>query len=836
MFRLLLCMAVLVFGTLAAAAEKPSRFEELSRQADDAYCSGDFAAAIDLSLEALEAARAQGAADVPFEIDQLARLAGSSEGLRDDAKAADYYGRALSLAEQIYGKNSVNASFYMEAVARALIRDGQVDLAEDIYDQVEVIRSQLVVEGFDAFKARHQANKARLALGRQEWQKAFDTYNLAIASIEESDTPLSSGDELVDVSSETSNVTFVGLARAAWELDKQGGDSERLMHRSFVALQTKWRTPATLALEKAAARASEGGGSEEVRAHQDRDEELSQLKRELEDLHQTWFRKRGQDPAYHEASERLKRAGTSLSPEMALDSFRKQMAANERLLAEYERCGANMTDECQQSIERLQAEADAAMSAMAERTAPYQQLSENLSRIEENLEGYASYEEKRVALEERIGALSAGQSSARRSIADTPTAMSVGEVQSALNDDEALVSFLIGDDEGFIWAISRDKAAWDRIRLDSATVRNIVDELRSGLEPPSPGGKLPSPETGRVAFPLSTAHELYEVLFGPVEHVIAGKKHLILVPTGALTSLPFHVLVTKKPDASVPELDGYRQAAWLTRSHALSTLPGVAVLGSLRDAGAPRATENLSFIGFGDPDFERGLPPPPPGAGDTLKTITRCGRPGRAYAASLPNLPDTKLEIEEVRSVIGDARSVVYFGKDASEGKLKSLNRSGDLSEFRVVYFATHGFVTGEIDGLLEPALALTMPESAAQFDDGLLTASEIAQLKLRADWVVLSACNTSSANRPGEETFSGLARAFLYAGSRALLVSHWHTDSYAARLIVGRTFSELVSAPSVSKAEALQHAMLKIVDGAEPAGAHPSYWAPFVVVGDGRR
>ena len=94
---------------------------------------------------------------------------------------------------------------------------------------------------------------------------------------------------------------------------------------------------------------------------------------------------------------------------------------------------------------------------------------------------------------------------------------------------------------------------------------------------------------------------------------------------------------------------------------------------------------------------------------------------------------------------------------------------------------ATHGLVAGDVKGIGEPALVLTIPATPTADDDGLLTASEVAQLKLNADWVVLSACNTMAGDRPGAEALSGLARAFFYAGSRALLVSHWTVESNAA-------------------------------------------------------
>ena len=157
------------------------------------------------------------------------------------------------------------------------------------------------------------------------------------------------------------------------------------------------------------------------------------------------------------------------------------------------------------------------------------------------------------------------------------------------------------------------------------------------------------------------------------------------------------------------------------------------------------------------------------------------------------------------------------------------------LADYRLVYFATHGLVAGDVKGLAEPSLALTLPKQPTDVDDGLLTASEVAQLKLNADWVVLSACNTAAAEKPGAEALSGLARAFFYAGARALLVSHWSIDTQAATRLTTSTFAIMKSDPRLGRAEALRNAMLAYMnDKGSPLNAYPAFWAPFSIIGEG--
>ena len=129
------------------------------------------------------------------------------------------------------------------------------------------------------------------------------------------------------------------------------------------------------------------------------------------------------------------------------------------------------------------------------------------------------------------------------------------------------------------------------------------------------------------------------------------------------------------------------------------------------------------------------------------------------------------------------------LGRAATETAVKALDKSGELAKHGILYFATHGLIAGEIKGLAEPALALSLPTKATRLDDGLLTASEVTQLHLNADWVVLSACNTASGDKPGAEALSGLARAFFYAGAKSLLVSHWPVYSDAATLLTTKSF-----------------------------------------------
>lgn len=417
-----------------------------------------------------------------------------------------------------------------------------------------------------------------------------------------------------------------------------------------------------------------------------------------------------------------------------------------------------------------------------------------------------------------------------------PSPLQIKGSQKLLAEDEALVVFLPLEADVFVWAITRDSMRWRKLAkgVTAETLSDRVAKIRKRLQFESLQAK--------EFFDLKSAHALYTDLFGPVEDVIAEKKKLLIVSSGALTSLPFNVLVTDAPPAAVPQdMSGYRDASWLIKRHAIAILPSVSSLRALRRfASKTRAKD--AFIGYGNPDFGSGETGEVRGAKVAdIKTRSFASfyKAGgqvdlRLLSESLPPLPDTADELRHVAGKLGADEDQVRLGTAATEASVKSAN----LEDYRVVYFATHGLVAGDLEKLgstaAEPALALTVPAKPSDVDNGLLTASEVAQLKLNADWVVLSACNTAAGDKPGAEALSGLAKSFIYAGARAMLVSHWPVASSAAVTLTSQIFDARAADPELGKAEALQQSMLALLqDDKDPLNAYPSVWAPFIVVGD---
>jgi len=369
-----------------------------------------------------------------------------------------------------------------------------------------------------------------------------------------------------------------------------------------------------------------------------------------------------------------------------------------------------------------------------------------------------------------------------------PQPLSVEDTQKLLADDEALIVFDFGA-KSYAWVITRDGADWQELNVTARDLAAQVMTLRESLTSP-----VPKP------FDAALAHTIYESTFGALAGQLADKKRLSVVTNGAFTSLPLQLLVTADPAGK-----DLKDVDWLVRSYAVTILPSVMSLQVLRRESSTSAAMR-SMVAFADPVFADALPP----------------------------LPGTRKEVETIGEELKVDEGDLHLGSDASETTVKEAK----LDQYKIVYFATHGLLPSDIalvsTAKPEPALALSKPASPSDLDDGLLQASEIAQLKLNADWVVLSACNTAAENKPGGEALSGLARAFFYAGARSLIVSHWQVDDAATARLMATTFKLHEEKPELSHAEVLQQAMLAMLDEAKSdAEAHPRFWAPFVVMGE---
>lgn len=450
----------------------------------------------------------------------------------------------------------------------------------------------------------------------------------------------------------------------------------------------------------------------------------------------------------------------------------------------------------------------------------------------------------------------------------SPQPRSIAQVRKALRPDEALYAITLSRGGSFAWVVTPETERWVRIDRTTSDIEDDVTALRCGLDAAAwfaPKTRCPQltgqsygeaeERAGRQPrFDLERSHALYSALFGQVEDLIRGR-HLIVVPADALTQLPFQVLVTERPPATGAEADRYWNAAWLARTTPITVLPSVNSLEALRVRSATSAAAE-PYLGIGNPMLDgpdrryaglaslaqskqscavpssQQIAAGPQGQRGMTRMINSTGHADPDFLRMQPPLPETADELCAVANDLRVGPAAVRLGEHAIEADVKRMSEAGTLKRYRVLHFATHGAMVGEVAGASEPGLILTPPKKATDIDDGYLSASEIAALQLDADLVILSACNTAAAGADDAQTLSGMARSFFYAGARALLVSHWAVNSVATVKLITGALAITAREKGVDHAEALRRSMLAVIDSGTGASAHPAIWAPFVVVG----
>ena len=429
-----------------------------------------------------------------------------------------------------------------------------------------------------------------------------------------------------------------------------------------------------------------------------------------------------------------------------------------------------------------------------------------------------------------------------------PRQLDVAQVQSLLGPDQALLYVVPTRFGTHAMAITREGIDWHRSTMDPKALGLDVSRLLWDCDQqvavaPALAARWTKETGGAYSFDRQRALRLYRELIEPLAPRLAGKRRVFVVSSGPLSSLPFGILVTRDPPGSDSEPADLRATAWMADAYELAVLPTVQSLQLLKTA--PRSADGASgpirFAGYGNPDLgnagvARGAP----------RALSGKGKPGsiapghsrilsELARGRFAQIPSTKDELDGMREAFKAPLDSVHLGAANTEAAV----RSADLRDIQVLAFATHGLMGGELFPGSEPGLVFTLPKIASARDDGYLEASEIMGMKLNADWVILSACNTAAGDgTTGAPGLSGLARAFFYAGASNLLVSHWRVLDDPAAIITVQTIQTKLANPSLSRAGALQHAIKMVRDNPEndfvETWAHPRAWAPYSLVGIG--
>ena len=386
------------------------------------------------------------------------------------------------------------------------------------------------------------------------------------------------------------------------------------------------------------------------------------------------------------------------------------------------------------------------------------------------------------------------------------------DVFAALRPREAFVAITLAASEGWTFALSDHRIMVTHIAGGTPRIADLVARVRASVLPDA-NGTLPS-------YDVAAARELYDAVLAGVATVLQNDELLAVAPTGPLLSVPFEILMTGPGDPA-----DLSKAPFLVRRFTISHIPAAANFVKLRQAGASRAPR--AWLGFGDfrPITQVQATATYPG--------DRC-RESATELATLPPLAGTKRELDLVGKVFNAGAGDEVTGGAFTASAVHAL----PLVDYRIVHFATHALLPAEIACQDQPAIVTSAPDGAANANGALLGADQIAGLKMDADAVILSACNTAGgAGGTGKgESLAGLARSFFYAGARSLLVTHWEVDDQFATYIIGLSLGLLNQDPQRGLAATLREAQIRLLDRTDEPAAYkqPYYWAPFALVGEG--
>ncbi|WP_332820312.1 CHAT domain-containing protein [Sphingopyxis sp.] len=415
-----------------------------------------------------------------------------------------------------------------------------------------------------------------------------------------------------------------------------------------------------------------------------------------------------------------------------------------------------------------------------------------------------------------------------------PVPVALNDVQSALEPNEAVLIVGQGDTHLHAILVTQKTSDWRRSTTRMDEIADLVATLLCHADIKKCPGSAVRRIFGSAAaadytpFDTAAAYRYYSQTFGLFEPQLAGIDTIFFVGEGDLAQVPPAMLVAALPND--------QETRWLADRFGLIRLPSVSAL-LLKD-GESKARWSREFEAYGDPVLDG-----PPPRGDHVFIPDR-GADGIQLAdvrflRRLKPLSGTRRELETVSRLFPSEASLLHVGPDATEVHARA---NEGLANARIISFATHGLLPTEVKGVDEPGLVLTPPANASASDDGLLTASEVTQMLLTADIVILSACNTASAERDrSADSMSSLARAFLFAGADSILASHWRVSDEATVILITEMLRLRRGDAEISRAKALQQAMKAVRTGLREDGsrivgwrdywAHPSAWASFALI-----
>ena len=418
----------------------------------------------------------------------------------------------------------------------------------------------------------------------------------------------------------------------------------------------------------------------------------------------------------------------------------------------------------------------------------------------------------------------------------TDPVVDLGQLQEVLRDGEIYYKLVTLDSESLAIVVTADSARAFPVDISARALEKQVTEIRDTIT------FIRNGEVVTDAFNIASSHKLYQTLFGPMNAELQKARHLVFEPDGAMLRLPPNLLVTDGASVNAyqvrtanpnADLFDFTNVAWLGRDRDIST--AVSVNGFRQVRLAPPSKAVNSYVGFGQNTPVGDVSKLAPAVRASIAVGDECGWSLAQW--SRPISPDELRLASQILEKRGAKNTAVVIGEEFTDTAIQKMRQ---LDEYRILHFATHGLVTAPRPGC--PARPALLTSFGTGNSDGLLTFAEIFDLKIDADLVILSACDTAGeasaavtreagVTTGGGSALDGLVRAFVAAGGRTVVASHWPVpDSFdATKRLISGMFTSPAGAPVASSLRQSQRQLMN-----DPATSHPFYWAAFAVVGDG--
>jgi tetratricopeptide (TPR) repeat protein len=394
-----------------------------------------------------------------------------------------------------------------------------------------------------------------------------------------------------------------------------------------------------------------------------------------------------------------------------------------------------------------------------------------------------------------------------------PRPITVHQLQKdVIDQDEAVLQYMVTRSRTYVFALDKQRFHTYSIDYSGNDIEKDIDALTRPLH---------RADT-QASWDPSVAYRVYSKIIKPIEYFLVGKKSVVIIPHGPLSSLPFEILVDSKTHAARRFWSATDRPSYLVEKYAFSYAPSASILTQIRTRSRERKP-GWNLVAFGDADYadSQKTKNPNPGSEKLMNSMNISS--GGSRGQDLRPLPGARKEISEIVRIMGGPTQT-YVGPLATETLFKKV----DLARYGYVHLATHGVLLSGA-GKFQQRPAIIFSLYGDKENDGFLQLGEVFGLRLNSDLVVLSSCLTPGKIDLGDSSgLTGLARAFLFAGTDSVILSMWQVNDESTANLFIELYRNLKDG---SKAEALRAAKLALLKNS--GTSHPYYWGPFILMGD---